>query len=157
MEWWQLEHQLMVSGAKLAHLWVFDGTLGLLREVAPRPERWPEIHEAWDNFMEYLKSDSPPPLTERDTKVRDDPEWREAATRFLEAKTRSEDSAAALEEARAALVSLADHPSENGAGVSVTQYWRRGAIDYKKVPALKGVDLEQHRGPSRMETRVVIS
>ena len=26
----QVQHQLMVSGAAVAHLWVFDGTLGLL-------------------------------------------------------------------------------------------------------------------------------
>jgi len=154
---WQIEHQLMVSGAKLAHLWVFDGTLGLLREVPARPERWGEIRGAWDRFMKFIESDTPPPLSERDTKVRDDSAWQEAATRFLEAKAQSEESAAALDEAKAALVALTSHPSESGSGVSVTQYWKRGSVDYKNVPALKGMDLEPFRGPSRLETRVVVS
>lgn len=152
---WQIEHQLMVSGAKLAHLWVFDGTQGLLLEVAARPERWPEIHAAWDKFAGFLKTDTPPPLSERDTRVREDSAWRQAAERFLAAKQQSEVSAGALDEAKATLVALATHPSESGAGVSVSQFWKRGAVDYKKVPVLKGVDLESYRSPSRMETRVV--
>jgi putative phage-type endonuclease len=154
---WQIEHQLMVAGAKRAHLWVFEGTQGILLEVAARTERWQEIRSGWDGFMKYLESDTPPPLSERDTKTRDDQEWRQVAARYLAAKRQSEVSAAALDEVKAALAALATHPSESGAGISVSQFWKRGNIDYKKVPALKDVDLEIFRGPSRMETRVVVS
>jgi hypothetical protein len=59
-----------------------------------------------------------------------------------------------LDEAKSALVALASHPSESGAGVSVSQFWKRGNVDYKRVPALQGVDLEKYRGASRMETRI---
>jgi hypothetical protein len=154
---WQIEHQLMVAGAQRAHLWVFDGKEGLLLEIAARTDRWQEIRSAWDQYVTYLESDTPPPLSERDTRVRDDQEWRQAAARYLVAKQQSEVSAAALDEAKAALVSLASHPSESGCGVSVSQFWKRGAVDYKKVPALKDVDLEKYRSPSRMETRVAVS
>jgi putative phage-type endonuclease len=153
---YQIEHQLMVAGAKRAHLWVFDGTEGLLLEVAARPARWQEIRSAWDGFVKFLESDTPPPLTERDTKTRDDQEWRQAASNFLAAKQRSEVSATALDEAKAALVALTSHPSESGGGVSVSQFWKRGSVDYKRVPALQGVDLEPYRSPSRMETRVSV-
>lgn len=151
---WQIEHQLMVSGAKLAHLWVFDGTEGLLLEVPANPARWPEIHAAWDSFMKHIQTDTQPPLTDRDSRVRDDMAWRDAAQRYLVARKRSEDAAAALDEAKAGLLALASHPSESGCGVSVTKFWKRGAVDYKKVPALLGVDLEMYRGPSRVETRI---
>jgi putative phage-type endonuclease len=154
---WQIEHQLMVSGATLAHLWVFDGTEGLLLEVSAQPDRWPVIREAWDRFMVFLGTDTPPPLTERDKHTREDPAWRDAAGKYLAAKQQQEASAAALEEAKAALLALASHPSEAGCGVSVTQFWKRGAVDYKRVPALQGVDLEQYRGASRMEARVTVS
>ena len=107
--------------------------------------------------MKFLESDTPPPLTERDTKTRVDQDWRNAAARYLNAKKQAEVCTAALDEAKVALVALATHPSESGAGVSVSQFWKRGSVDYKKVPALKGVDLEAYRGPSRMETRVVVS
>jgi putative phage-type endonuclease len=154
---WQIEHQLMVSGARLAHLWVFDGEQGRLLEVLARPERWPEIRAAWDKFMKRIESDSPPSLSERDTRTREDVAWKEAAARYIAAKAQSEVSAAALDEAKVALMSLTSHPSETGYGVSVTQFWKRGAVDYKKVPVLKGVDLEVYRGAPRMETRVTVS
>ena len=154
---WQIEHQLMVAGARRSHLWVFDGTEGILLEVAARPERWPEIRSAWDKFVQFLDSDTPPPLTEGDTRIREDQEWREAAARYLEAKRLSEVHATAVDEAKAALVALASHPSESGCGVSVSSFWKRGSVDYKKVPALTGVDLEKYRGASRMETRVTAS
>lgn len=48
---WQIEHQLMVSGAAMAHLYVFDGKEGLLLEILPQPERWVAIQVAWDGFM----------------------------------------------------------------------------------------------------------
>jgi putative phage-type endonuclease len=153
----QIQHQLMVADAKLAHLWVFDGTRGLLLEITPRPERWAEIRAAWERFMKTITTDTPPPLTDRDTRVRDDPAWREAATRYLAAKEQSEVNAAALEEAKAALVALTSHPSESGCGIAVTQFWKKGSINYAKVPALKGVDLESYRGASRMETRITVA
>ena len=56
--------------------------------------------------------------------------------------------AKALDEAKAKLVGLASHTSESGGGVSVTRYWKSGTIDYKKIPELKALDLEQYRGRS---------
>jgi len=55
------------------------------------------------------------------------------------------------------LGALTSHPSESGCGVVVSTFWKRGAVNYKKVPVLKGLDLEAFRGPSRLETRVFIS
>lgn len=89
--------------------------------------------------------------------MRNDGTWLEAAERFLVTKQQSEVSAAALDEAKASLVALATHPSESGWGVSVSQFWKRGSIDYKRVPALNDVDMEAYRGASRMETRVTAS
>lgn len=126
-------------------------------QFASRPEHWPEIHAAWDKFMMTITTDTPPPLTDRDTPTREDKAWRDAAARYIAAKAQAEASAAALDEAKFALVALASHPNESGHGVSVTQFWKRGAVDYKKVAALKGVDLEAYRGASRMETRVTVS
>ena len=48
------------------------------------------------------------------------------------------------------------HPSEAGFGVSVTRFWKQGSVDYKKVPELKGVDLEAYRQKGRWERRVSV-
>ena len=151
---WQVQHQLMVAGAALAHVFVFDGTEGALLEQKPQPERWETIRRDWDAFWKFITQDTAPPLCDRDTREREDKAWRSAAEAYLRAKQEADHSATAAEEAKAALVALASHPSESGAGVSVTRFFKKGAVDYKRVPALKGVDLEAYRKESRMEVRV---
>lgn len=153
---WQMEHQFMVSKASKGHLYVFDGQEGLLLEVSPCPERWPAIQKAWDAFMHYIETDTPPQLMERDKVVRDDPAWQAAAEQYLALKAQADSLAEQLDEAKASLIALASHPSESGFGVSVTRYWKQGSVDYKRVPELQGLDLEPYRKKGGFETRVTV-
>ena len=155
---WQIEHQLMVAKASLAHLYVFDGQReeGILMEVSPDPARWARIRQAWDGFMRCLETDTPPELTERDRVTRKDEEWRLAAEKFQALKLQAEALVTQLDEAKEKLVGLASHPSESGFGVSVTRFWKQGSIDYKRVPALEGVNLDAYRQKGRIETRVSV-
>ena len=150
----QVQHQLMVSGAITAHLWVFDGSKGLLCPIDRDEQVISRIREGWDLFQGFLDRDRPPPLTEADTVLRTDEGWASAAKAFAAAKKAAELADAALAEARDALVALAGHPREQGAGVAVTRFWRAGSVEYKKVPELKGVDLGQYRGKAKEEVRV---
>lgn len=153
----QIQHQLMVAGADMAHLWVFDGSEGLLLEVARDEAVMASIRAAWDNFQPYLDRDTPPPLTDKDTLNRNDPEWELAAVGYLDAKRKAEAATATLEAAREQLVTLASHPSESGAGVTVTRFWKQGNVDYKRVPQLAEVNLDGYRGKSREEVRVTVA
>jgi putative phage-type endonuclease len=153
----QIQHQLMVSGAASAHLWVFDGERGLLRVVEPDTATTQAIRAAWDTFAAFLDTDTPPPLVEADTVHRDDAQWAEAAQAYALAKQAALASDEALDRAKEALVALARHPREQGAGVSVTRFWKAGNVDYKKVVELKGVDLEAYRGKAREEVRVSVA
>ena len=150
----QVQHQLMVSGAALAHLWVFDGTQGLLLPIERHEGAMDRIRTGWDLFQQFVESDTPVPLTDADTVLREDTAWTAAAQAFSEAKRATDAADAALAKARDGLVALAQHPREQGSGVSVTRYWKAGSVDYKKVPALKGVDLGLYRGKAREEVRV---
>lgn len=152
----QVQHQLMVSGGTTAHLWVFDGSRGLLLEVGRDEGLMERIQSGWEAFAPFLDKDTPPPLSDRDARQRDDQAWREAASAFIQLKQKSEALAQELEAARQTLVALAHHPKEYGAGVSVTQFWKLGSVDYKKIPQLKGLDLSPYRGEARRETRVVL-
>ena len=150
----QVQHQLMVSGATQAHLWVFDGERGVLHAIE-RDEGWMHrIRQGWDAFQRYLDADTPPPLSEADTVVRKDSTWAQAAAAYASAKQEAEAAADGLNLARTALVALVVHPREQGAGVAVTRYWKAGNVDYKRVPALKGVDLDKYCGKSREEVRI---
>lgn len=153
----QVQHQLMVSGALQAHLWVFDGQQGHLTVIERDEAAMAQIRAAWEAFAPFLAGDTPPPLSDGDTRQRDDAPWLSAALAFLATKREADAAAERLEAARRALVGLAQHPRESGAGVTVTRYWKAGSVDYKRVPALQGVDLGAFRGNAKEEVRVSIS
>ena len=87
--------------------------------------------------------------------MRHDAAWATAAATYTQVKRDADALAERLEAARQALVALAQHPKEQGAGVSVTRFWKQGNVDYKKVPQLQGLDLSPYRGKARQEVRVL--
>lgn len=150
----QVQHQLMVSKAKHAYLWVYDGNEGIGVTIEPDSLVLEQIRVAWDKFQIYLDSDTPPPMTDQDTLRRIDPLWELAAAEYLQCKAASDEAQAKADDAKAKLVALTAHSRETGFGVSVTRYWKQGNVDYKNVPELQGVDLAIYRGKMREEVRV---
>ena len=151
---WQIQHQLMVSGAELAHLFVWTEDEAVLLEHAPDPDCFTILRDGWDAFMKCVASDTPPPLTDGDTVIRTDEAWVEAAQKYIALSAQADELGDRLIEAKKALLALARHSSERGAGVAVSTYWKTGSVDYKKLIATVGVDVEQFRGPARQETRI---
>ena len=154
---WQVQHQLMVAKAEVADVYVFDGESGLLLPVVPEPSSWTRIREGWGMFAEFVAKRSAPPLIKGDVRERSDPEWISAAEAYLEAKQSADAMSKILDEKKAGLLALADHTSVTGSGVTVTRFWKNGVVDYKKIPEINAVDLEQYRGPVREEVRVTIA
>jgi hypothetical protein len=152
----QVQHQLMVTKAAVADVFVFDVANGILLEVAPDAGSWPRIHEAWDAFIRCVMEERAPPLTDRDTRARDDPDWLSAASKYLELRSAHDELSAKLDEAKTRPVGLASHTREQGGGLSVTRLWKRGNIDYKRVPVLATIDLELYRGATHEEIRVLV-
>jgi putative phage-type endonuclease len=154
----QIQHQLMVSGAVAAHLWIFDGKVGLLHHIERDEVCQQRIKNAWDEFSNFVDTDTPPPLTERDSELRNDSEWVLAAQLYRDAKVIAEDAAKKLDEAKDRLTCLAsEHPSIKGGGVTVSRFWKAGNIDYKNVPEVDGVDLEQYRGEGSWVVKVSVN
>jgi putative phage-type endonuclease len=151
---WQVQHQLLVTQADIADVFIFDGTEGIVFPVAPDTSCWPRIHAAWDEFARYIAEAQAPPLTDRDTRIRDDAEWLNAAAAYLELRTAYEELSAKCDDAKALLAGLASHAKEQGGGVLVTRLWKKGTIDYKQVPEFQTLDLERYRGAPRQEVRI---
>jgi putative phage-type endonuclease len=84
---WQIQHQLMVARADIADVFIFDGVEGVIFPVAPDPDAWPRIRAAWNEFSQYVTEAQAPPLTDRDTRIRYDPEWLEAAAKYVALRT----------------------------------------------------------------------
>lgn len=122
--YWQVQHQLMVTKADKAHFFVFDGRDGIMVDVLPNPEDMKLLQAAWDDFMVFVTTENPPPLTPMDTVIREDAAWRSAAENYIARKEQAEAVAKAVEDAKAELVALAQHNSERGYGVSVCKFWK---------------------------------
>lgn len=120
----QLQHQLMVTGARRSHFYVFDGKEGVTVEVLPDPAAMAQLCTAWDEFWKLVVSDTPPPITARDTVIREDQVWGHAAAQFVAAKEAAEEAAMVAEGAKARLIALTRHSSERGYGVAVCRYWK---------------------------------
>ncbi len=146
----------MVSGAATAHFWVFEGTEGVLVEITRDDLMMARIGQAWDAFQVYLDDDRAPAMVEGDVLLHDDAEWLDAAQAYVWAKQSAKAAEEAVDVAKKALLSLSRHPREEGGGVLVTRFVKQGAVDYKRVPALEDVDLEQYRGPQREEVRITL-
>ena len=153
----QIQHQLMVSGAAEAHLWVYADAEGLLLTVHRDEAVMDAIRAGWDTFAGYLESDMPPPLSESDTVLRVDQPWADAAKEFTVAKQLADAAGEALDAARQRLIDLTRNARESGGGVSVVRMWKAGNVEYKKIPELAGVDLEKYRGKGREEVRVTLA
>lgn len=133
----QVQHQLMVTGAKGAHLWVWDAKAkeGILARVDPDPAYWDQIRKAWDEFFPTVQ-------------LRADDEWMVAATEWITAKYESDKAKDRLENAQSALQSLSGkQPFVAGAGVQIERTSRTGNVDWAKVQKkhLVGVDVDQYR------------
>lgn len=122
--YWQVQHQLMVTGAAKAEFYVFDSEEGIIVEVLPNPQDMEQLRFAWDNFWAFIRTDSPPPMTAMDTVVRCDLDWQSAAEDYIAQKQAAEDAGKAVEQAKTKLANLAQHNNERGFGVSVCKFWK---------------------------------
>ena len=151
---YQLQQQLMVAGAELAHLFVWTEDDAVLLQHAPDPDCFTILPDSWDAFMKCVASDTPPPMTDGDTVIRTDEAWVEAAQQYIALSAQADEVGDRLVEAKKRLPGLAEHASEQGAGVAVSTYWKTGTVDYKKLVQTLKIDVEPYRGPARQETRI---
>jgi len=85
-----------------------------------------------------------------------DQKWADAAASYKAACDAEAAAKLVKDAARKNLIELADKKKSRGAGVSVTPFEKKGNVDYKKVPELKGVDLEQYRAKSTLQYRLTV-
>src|SRR5262249_34834028 len=78
----QLQHQLAVSGAELAHYWSFHGSDGILVEVRPNGEYARRLVEAEAAFWQLVTENRWPEFDHDELALSGNPEWRKAALRY---------------------------------------------------------------------------
>jgi len=74
--------------------------------------------------------------------------------RYREAKVRLDAAAAEEHKLRGMLQSLATARRTYGGGVELLRSSRKGAVDYAKIPELRGIALEPYRKPPVSVVRI---
>lgn len=142
----QIQHQLLVTGAKVAHYYCFNGTEGALVKVEAMEGFQENLLDCAIKFWKCVETKTPPPLTERDYMCVSDVTLTELVRSWLQAKRHADQYTAEMERLKELITKDLPHSRVLCDGVRISTVTRKGNINYKNVPELSGVDLEQYRG-----------
>lgn len=155
----QVQHGIFVGNLKVMHYLVYpmdqyrknrnealDASLLMHVEVYPDKEYIARMLEAEIKFWDCVTSKKPPMAGDRDYKS------LKGKTTLLKqwkkAKIAADKAEEKLEQVREQLIEEAKkqgHSRYLASGVRLREESRAGAVDYKSIPELKGVDLESYR------------
>lgn len=152
---WQLQHQLLVTGALEADYFSFDGENGVIVTVKPDEAMQDLLVEKCSAFWACVTSRKPPELTDRDFVKVTDVSAKELVDEYVAAKRAYQAMEERLDELKAEIIAKYGDkaPRVMVHGLAIVQTARQGSIDYSAIPELRGVELEQYRKkPSKIVT-----
>lgn len=141
----QLQHQMMVTGHDINFYYSFDGEDGFIVPCKRNNEYINELMRKEIEFYEFLKSKTPPPLSDRDCIKREDDEWKRLVKQYQNARYALNQAEKDERDARDALIALANEKNTEGCGIKLLKITRKGNIDYSLIPELMGIDIEIYR------------
>jgi len=144
----QLQHQMAVTGLDQCHYFSFDGREGVIVMVNRNDSYIEKLVQKEYEFYECMLNLEPPKLTERDYEERHDDLWNITAADWIACQNELEKLKAREEELRETLVGLSGNANSRGSGIKVSRIVRKGSVDYKSIPELEGIDLNQYRKPT---------
>ena len=152
----QVQWQLMVTGRSWCAfaVWTTQGIDCLtINADAEHQERLIEVAAEFQRELDAILADpekQKPYLTDKKSKKddaieRSDSDYAAAAEAYRIAYAAAVQAQDALDTAKQALIDLTEGLNVKGCGVSIIHSTRAGAVDYKLIPVLKGLDLEPFR------------
>lgn len=149
---WQVVHQMMVADALDAHYLSYYKKDAVVVRVERNAQLEAELLRVEIPFWkDHVLARVPPALSDRDFKLirgKSASVLSGSLRKYLRLKSKMETLDAELEAARKAAlaeVSALGHPRIRCAGARLMQVTRKGNVDYSKIEALKGLDLEPYR------------
>lgn len=169
----QMQHQLIASGAKAIDYCSFsvpsgkdkdgqkikadpsNGDLFIL-EVLPDMEWINKYISEAIKFWKLVETDEEPELIDKDFKIIKSSEFKNMSELYLRFDWEVKEAERKLKESREMIEKHIGDKSRiifESTGLKVIKTYRKGNVDYKKVPELKGVNLEQYRGKTSSSFR----
>jgi len=156
----QMQLQLMCTGAKRCLFFIFhpEKTETASCWVEPSPQWFARIEKAAAEFWGWVtEGNGEPALEDKDYIELDDRRFLDAAKEYRDITKTIKILEEKLEIAKAHIIEQAKvHPAIRGGGIKCSGFMVKGNVDYAKVPALQGVDLEPYRKPARKQYKVTV-
>lgn len=143
----QMQHQMLVTGSDLVYYASFNEALSTFYLVEyKRDEDYIKNLEAeLDAFWNLVITKTPPEPSNKDFKVILDKELNKLADQYKKITDQIKDLSAQKDEIKQTIISRLDREAVILGEIKAQKVYKKGSIDYDKIEALKGVDLEQYR------------
>lgn len=158
----QLQHQMLVTELNEIYYMSYVSDSDFIIFKVKRDNDYIErLIAAESEFWQRVQDRNPPEPTDRDCPEITSESWANLSDQYAIAneiakgyKDKLEQAEQVKDNIKNALIALADNRSVHGAGIKLSKCTRRGHIDYAKVPALIGLDLEPYRKESTQYWKV---
>nr|CAB4126404.1 COG5377 Phage-related protein, predicted endonuclease [uncultured Caudovirales phage] len=149
----QIQHQLCVTSFEKAIYYSYDGQEGVMLEVARDEEFIKKMVQMEKKFYNDMMNFVSP---EEKYIQMEGNEWAQLASLYREKLYAYQSIENELEHLKSSLIQVAGNQNAMGSGIKLCHSVRKGAIDYKKIPELKSVDLEKYRGKDLESFRILV-
>lgn len=151
----QLQHQLACLEYKEVYYFSYHKE-DFAHVIVQRDDEYiQKLYKEEEAFYKCMMDMTPPVLTEADYVERHDDFWNINASAYQDAIRKMKFWADKAEDFKLSLVDDCKGQSSKGCGITVRSFPEsKGSINYKAIPELKGVDLEQYRGRKKAYWRI---
>jgi putative phage-type endonuclease len=143
----QVQQQMACADLEWMQYFSYHKGEGVVVDVLRDEDYLEELYAKEKEFWDCVKNFKAPALTSNDYHEKDD-KWYAQALKLLEVKQKRKELEAAEEEMEGMLREMSEGKNSFFKDVRYTSSLRKGNIDYKKIPELKGIDLEGYRKSS---------
>jgi len=151
----QMQHQMIVTGHTQMYYLSYNEINPVILVIPFCPIYQKQLILNEEKFYKCLEDFIEPEKTERDYIKRNDVAWREAALRYQTTHEYHKQIERELEDARKALIEMAESQSSTGCGVKVVKSMRKGNVQYSKIPEIQHIDLDYYRSMPTLQWRII--
>ena len=153
----QLQHQMYVCDANKVYYFSYDGIDGVIVEVKRNDEYIEKLLIEEHKFYECLINNIPPEPEQEAYIERNDEISIQCTEKWKQVSQSLKELEKEEEELRKQMIFLSGETNTKCNGVTLCQVKRKGAIEYSKIPQLKGIDLESFRKEAITSWRITCS
>ncbi len=147
---YQLLQQMVVSGADHIHYFSYKNDTDIALVTLERRDMESEIEcliSEERKFWQCVQNLEEPGLEENDYLKMDNVEWNLTVDEYLSVKKQLKELEDKEKSYRNMLIDLSGNQNCMGGGIKLLKVFRKGTVDYAKIPELKNVDLDIYRKP----------